>query len=249
MNYYLEYWPMSIADVDEGDWGFLYHMDKLHRRWVFLRRVLRIVRCVNPKTGALDMLFPSLVESSEWGDAAAHRWASAVLDEFYEDTCAFLTAMADCISCLSPTEYSARLEIWRQDLSNEETAELAARGRHNARSREVGQLQVAFLIYACHAQNVVCKWEEKLRQLQTEETLMVWKQASVRRGAQVGGKKAGENKRRLQLASPEKVQAHFEKLRMEGHSERSIASTVAKRLNVTPDHVRRVRRALEEKPM
>lgn len=234
--------------MGEEDWAFAYHLYLLHQRWVYLRRVLRRVRCVNPETGLLDVPFEQLVESENWVNYPDERWVAAISEEFFEDTCRLLTTLAYCVAFLAPEAYTERLEIWAEDLIDEEIEELRNYGQKASLNRARESWQLGFLFNVMEAHSVVCKWEEKLNQLRADEFLLMWKQVQVRRGARIGGAKAAQTKAKVRQASPDTVREHYERLLAQGHTERSIAAKVAERLNVTSDHVRRVRRLFKEKP-
>jgi len=183
--YYLEFWEIHPNDVPETQWAFCYHLLELHRQWTYLRRVLRVVLCENPDTKVIDVPFQTLVDSSQWGESRQHRWACIVSDQFYKDTCVFLTSLAEATAALSPVAFEKRLAIW--DLTADEIAELRSRTEPTTENRDDGRWQFAFFFAIGIAHAIVCKWDQKLNQLRNGETRLVWKQAAVRQGAASGG--------------------------------------------------------------
>lgn len=234
----LDFIPLEGWEVPASDWAFAHHLNQLHRQWVFLRRVLRIVRCLNPATGELDTLFDELV----WGeghDEAAHRWADSIWQSFSCDETQLQTSLARCVATMSEEAMKSRVDLWADDIDPDDANHLLSLAKHFANLRKDASWQHGFFYEAAIAASVVGRWEERFNQLKGGEYLRQWKHGAVLRGASAGGK-AGARGR--QVVSPAHVWEQLDRLIQGGIGARDAPAIAAKRLGISADHVRRLRR-------
>jgi hypothetical protein len=252
--YGLDYTPVESWEVAEARWPFAYHLNATYRSWVYLRRVLRIVKCVNPVTGEIDTPFESFLwgigepdgpfESLVWDvdvkNDSPWRWTDGVRQEFHQSETALHSALNLCVASLSEEATAFRIELWGDDIDADDAEALLAQSRRFSSRNDDALWQFAFLHELGNACSIVGNWEQRLDQLRNEEVLMLWKHGAVMRGAREGGRVGGEGRRKV---SAPQVRDLFDKLAQGGTATRDAAAIIAKRLNIHPDHARRLRRA------
>lgn len=255
----LDYIPLEGWEVRKSRWPFAHHLNQLHRGWVYLRRVLRTVKCPNPVTGDLDTPFEDFIwgigepdgpfESLVWGvdvhDDGIWRWTDGIRQDFSQSESRLQTALARCVAMISKEALKQRCELWWDELDVDDARQLLELADAGRVAENPTAWQHGFFFEAGIAGSIVGHWQERLAQLRRGETLMVWKQAAVMRGARQGGRVASEGRRKVSAAQ---VSEYFEKLAAGGTAARDAAAIVARRLGIHPDHARRLRRRMEGAP-
>jgi hypothetical protein len=242
----VDFFEIFPTEVDDRDWALAYQLNDLHKRWKFFRRLKAKVRCVNPETGEMDVLFTSLVDWEEprFPDSQVCRWAGIVDQEFFEDGLRLNGALGRAFCALNPNVYLEWVEICDAELDQEDINTLTSRAESAKRVLAEGGWGPYFhyLHQLDAAYEVLGKWQAKFDQLRNEEMLLIWKQSAVMIGASEGGRKSGRTRGQKVAATPETVAAHYAQMMAEGRSERDVAALLAARFRVSPDHIRRLRR-------
>lgn len=234
------FFPVSADEVPSKAWPFVVNLNEMQRRWTFYRRNLRLVQCIDPRTGGISIRFSELVSNVEFEATDEGSCAIATLQRFEHDYLYhFGRYLSDALGSVAPEAYLNRVKVFGELM--EEAGEpwdpelLPIQEGHTSVS--------AYLFAANAAHTTLINWDHELRQVADGTWLTLWKAGSQRRGASEGGRKSAVTRRKQSLAPPEEVLKLYTALRLQGHPESSLASKIASRLRVTPDHIRRLLRA------
>ncbi|WP_343623153.1 hypothetical protein [Roseateles puraquae] len=239
----MPYLTVSGAEVSDEAWPFVFHLNEMHRRWRFYRRNLRLVRCIDPKTGELALRFSELVTNPELADSEEGSFARETLGRFEHDEFFHFSAhLSNALAAVSHGAYLTRVEMLREvfeEGGEKWDYEVLPEGRQALNvTRYLIETEAAF--------TTMLNWDNELRQVGNGQWLLLWKAGNQRRGASKGGRKGAITRREKMAAPPEKVALLYKQFEEMGHDPRSIAAKVARRLEVSSDYVRRQRRAAEK---
>lgn len=242
-----EFWEIHPAEVKKADWPFANHLNELHNRWIRLRRVLRIVKCLNPETGALDLAFAELVDDQpRFPDSEVTRYACIRDQDFFSAGIDLRTSLCDALGVLSPESYRSRVEhYFSGDKSDAAVACLNYAERMARQRSRTGRMYfLTFLLHDAHA--VVCRWESELDALRSGDILSIWRHWASVGGARRGGDKAAST--RTRIAEPSRVLELRRRLIEEGRPAHNVASIIASRIGVSSNHVRSIIRGESDQP-
>ena len=251
----LEFVEIYPGEVPTQDWAFAAKLNELSWRWKYLRRVLRLVECTNPKTGKLDIRFTALVDSdsgdpSEYAGSDEAEAAAEIDEQFFDDGRELNVALCDALCELSAGTYSKWIADSEGLIDEDLVPLLLDRAKEAAAAKAEGSWPTYshFLWYleCCYA--VLAKWEEKLWQLRLGETLSVWRYQGSAQGAREGGIKSGVTRSKAVAITAEGAIKLRDELLSQGRPERSVARIIAQRHAVSPDHVRRLIRPARSRP-
>ena len=237
----LPFWPVAAEEVSRAAWPFAFHLNEKLRWSKFLCRNANLVRCINPRTNRVDLPVRVLASHCDFHGTDEQRVASELLRRFDREIYFDLsTYLSDALAIVSRSAHDTRAALFR-DLMAETSDPWNYSGPDIPNRKQINVSGYLFCVDAAHT--LLLNWDHELRRVADGEWLTLWRAGLQRRGAAEGGRKSAQTRARSQRAPTDKVVAMYRALQSQGHLERNIAATLASRLNVTADHVRRVYRA------
>lgn len=230
----------DLVTFVEGKWWFISPLLQRFREWKLFRRLLPQVLCVNPVTGDLDLPLGALTDEDAEPlvrRSAQAMWANEAESSFWEDGRDLDRALWDALACVNPSNYREVIELYADDIDDAaclrylETVE---------NSQDGNRWVFHYLERFDEISRIVGKWEQELDRLRRGEILDLWRFELSIDGASKGGRRSAETRAKAVLITAEKALRLREELLSQGRAERSIASIIAKRHDVSPDHVRRL---------
>lgn len=230
----------DFVSIANDRWCFISPLLQRYREWKYYRRVLPRVLCVNPATGSQDMRLSALLDQD--ADLSVRRsvqaiWAESAYSCFWEDSTDLDRALWDAVACVNPPNYQEMVELYADEIN-----EAACRKylEYAEKCQSDGSWTFHYLERFDEISRTVGKWEQELDRLRRGEILDLWKFESSADGASKGGRRSAESRAKNVLITAEKARQLREQLLSQGRAERSIASIIAKRHDVSPDHIRRL---------
>lgn len=263
--YFLPYSLVQPNEVDEKDWPFVDHLNRLDRQKTFFRRAFRLIQW---NESDFEREHKRLSETEAGRQALAARNIKLTRDEsgkvqvtvennvlpkktalddvvmsfiveFHRQQDEVSRSLSSALKCIAPALVTARItQLERR---------AARKGYHVVlmeSDRSVGETNdnkfSAYLDYVSDAQRLLHYWETSLDDIEDGIAATLWKVREQRESARRSGYLSGEARRATARVSAQEIKRAAEALLTEGRHRREIAGILAKRFNVTSDHVRKL---------
>lgn len=244
------WYPVHEEDqIVASSWPYVMQLNRLQRNIVFLERASRVLDFNNTPARAAFMTFweengrapsdaeGSVIPASNNDDIAAVRaldWIEAELQ-----SCGMFLSEALCAVHL-PAQLTMS-GMYQEQLAAgcvNEGAFMRVEPFQNSDRPDIARYLRCVLYATAKVQNLKT-WLEVFRSGYVADHV---KRRKLDRAASEAGKRSGEVRSAESRARPEAVHEAASALRKSGHPSHAIASTLARRFNVSADHVRRILR-------